>query len=137
MIKKSNKWQIGNSETSETSEFFFDFQYWVKIEKFTYVILFHQKHGYKSIPNAIPVLLFTARDELVGNFIGVKNVESINLGHPAKTISWNLAHPKPKTSTLRTNLSGPLERHYIHAILIQMKSQMLAGLEHVFKCLHD
>ena len=73
-------------------------------------------------------MFFTARGDLVGDYFGVKNMESINHGYQAKTISCNLEHPKPKTSTLRTNVDGPLGRHYIHTFLTQMKSQMLADL---------
>ena len=36
-------------------------------------------------------------------------MQKINHGHPRKCISCNLAHPKPKTFNLRTNLSGPMK----------------------------
>ena len=42
-------------------------------------------------------------------FLEVWNVQKINHGHPRKCISCNLEHPKPKTSNLRTNLSGPMK----------------------------
>ena len=50
----------------------------------THAILFHQIHGYMSIPNDIPTKLFRENSR-------IKNVESIYHLHSGKIISRNLA----------------------------------------------